>query len=517
MSSNSIHTNVGAMVALQSLNATNRALDTVQNRISTGMKVGNAKDNAAAYAIASTMRTDLSSFKAIKETLSLGQAVVATARDASEQLIDLIDQIKSKVTAAQSPAMDGSKLQADVDALINQINGIVGSAQVNGVNMLNQTPSTARFLASVDRSSTGATASYINVTSQDMRTTNGGGLTSLEGLSVLNRGDVMFSNSTVADRMEATRRLVSNVIANDGLVTIEYTDGLGILRSVSVNTTGGGSAAGRVNILNNNPTFTSLFSAAVTGANVYLGFLSRSLDQSYSVSRVLFNGSAVSATTEQMSMSFQDAPMTLGEVIDLDYNVTGTAQRIRLQVANTSTGTILDTGVTNNIRVVAVNSGVVTAWNVTGGAVATEVRTALTTGTTAFSTAAATAGTRIQSTNAGNVMAFSTADWSDSIVRMTPPVTDYGQILGRVEIALSAAVNAAAAFGSAQLRLELQEDFISKQIDSFTAGIGTIVDADMSIESARLQALQVQQQLGVQSLSIANARPQQILSLFGGR
>ncbi len=75
-------------------------------------------------------------------------------------------------------------------------------------------------------------------------------------------------------------------------------------------------------------------------------------------------------------------------------------------------------------------------------------------------------------------------------------------------------IDAAAAFGSSQGRIETQSEFISKLTDSLKSGIGALVDADMEETSARLQALQVQQQLGVQSLSIANQAPQTILSLF---
>ncbi|MEL6960653.1 MAG: flagellin, partial [Pseudomonadota bacterium] len=79
---------------------------------------------------------------------------------------------------------------------------------------------------------------------------------------------------------------------------------------------------------------------------------------------------------------------------------------------------------------------------------------------------------------------------------------------------ISQSIDAAAAFGSAQGRIETQADFISKLSDSLKSGIGAMVDANMEEASARLQALQVQQQLGIQSLSIANQAPQSILSLF---
>lgn len=86
--------------------------------------------------------------------------------------------------------------------------------------------------------------------------------------------------------------------------------------------------------------------------------------------------------------------------------------------------------------------------------------------------------------------------------------------LDGIENLIQTAIDSAAAFGSAQGRIETQADFVSSLTDALKSGIGTLVDADMEEASARLQALQVQQQLGVQALSIANQAPQSLLSLF---
>lgn len=88
--------------------------------------------------------------------------------------------------------------------------------------------------------------------------------------------------------------------------------------------------------------------------------------------------------------------------------------------------------------------------------------------------------------------------------------------LGNIEALLQTSIGAAASFGSAQGRIDTQSKFISDLSDSLKAGIGTLVDADMEETSARLQALQVQQQLSTQALSIANQAPQNLLSLFRG-
>ena len=86
--------------------------------------------------------------------------------------------------------------------------------------------------------------------------------------------------------------------------------------------------------------------------------------------------------------------------------------------------------------------------------------------------------------------------------------------LTSIETMIQTVVDAQAALGTAEKRVDLQNDFMSTLIDSFKSGIGALVDADLEEASARLQALQVQQQLGIQSLSIANQSPQSILSLF---
>ncbi|GGD12280.1 flagellin [Aquisalinus flavus] len=88
--------------------------------------------------------------------------------------------------------------------------------------------------------------------------------------------------------------------------------------------------------------------------------------------------------------------------------------------------------------------------------------------------------------------------------------------LDTIETAIQASVNAAAEFGSAEKRIDNQMEFVGKLMDSMKAGISALTDTNMEEASARLQSLQVQQQLGVQALSIANGSSQTILSLFRG-
>ena len=88
------------------------------------------------------------------------------------------------------------------------------------------------------------------------------------------------------------------------------------------------------------------------------------------------------------------------------------------------------------------------------------------------------------------------------------------QALTDIETLIDDSIDAASAFGSAQKRIDMQNEFVTTLTDSMKVGIGALTDADMEEASARLQSLQVQQQLGVQALSIANQRPQVLLGLF---
>lgn len=88
------------------------------------------------------------------------------------------------------------------------------------------------------------------------------------------------------------------------------------------------------------------------------------------------------------------------------------------------------------------------------------------------------------------------------------------EALANIEKLSQSVIQAAADFGTAQRRIDVQSTFVNNLIDAVKSGIGSLVDADMEATSAKLQALQVQQQLATQSLSIANQAPQNILALF---
>lgn len=102
------------------------------------------------------------------------------------------------------------------------------------------------------------------------------------------------------------------------------------------------------------------------------------------------------------------------------------------------------------------------------------------------------------------------AEITDSVNVAGVPAT----ALTKVESALTTVKQALSRLGTSANALETQKDFVKQLSDNLTSGVGALVDADMAEESAKLQALQTKQQLGIQALSIANQQPGSVLSLF---
>jgi len=92
--------------------------------------------------------------------------------------------------------------------------------------------------------------------------------------------------------------------------------------------------------------------------------------------------------------------------------------------------------------------------------------------------------------------------------------TQIDDFIQAADAALSEMTTAASSLGSAKSRISIQRDFVASLMSAIDRGVSTLVDADMNTESTRLNALQVQQQLGIQALSIANSSSKDLLSLF---
>ncbi|OYX57569.1 MAG: flagellin [Brevundimonas subvibrioides] len=136
---NSVNTNLGALVALQNLNATNADLAMTQTRINTGKKVSSAKDNGAIWAIAQGQRADIGALGAVKSSLDRGISSVDVGLAAGESISDLLLQLKEKALAATDKSLTTASRKAlneDFKSIRDQINTVAGNADFNGINLL---------------------------------------------------------------------------------------------------------------------------------------------------------------------------------------------------------------------------------------------------------------------------------------------------------------------------------------------------------------------------------------------
>src|SRR5689334_25433271 len=102
----SVHTNKAALTALQNLNRTNDDLGDVQNRVNSGLKIANAKDNAAVWAIAQGQRADLGALAAVRMSMERANSIASVSLAAGENVLDLLVQLKEKVVSAMDTSLD---------------------------------------------------------------------------------------------------------------------------------------------------------------------------------------------------------------------------------------------------------------------------------------------------------------------------------------------------------------------------------------------------------------------------
>ncbi|TIP22715.1 MAG: flagellin, partial [Mesorhizobium sp.] len=167
----SIMTNSAALTALQSLNNTNKQLETTQSRISTGYRVATASDNAAYWSIATSMKSDNKALSAVQDSLGLGAGKVDTAYTAINDVKDQVDLIKTKlVTARGASQEDQQKIATEIKAIQDQIKSSVTNANFAGSNLLQNDGTAAsdlNIVASYNRTGSTVTIDTIKVASAD--------------------------------------------------------------------------------------------------------------------------------------------------------------------------------------------------------------------------------------------------------------------------------------------------------------------------------------------------------------
>ncbi len=394
MTQNSLLTNTSAFVALQNLRTTNRSLAEVQNQVSTGQSVSNARDNAAIFAVSQVIESDLRSFEAIESSLNLGVSTVAVARGAAESVTEFLQDIQELVVSAQEENVDRSQIQVSVGELRDQVTSIVAAAQFNGLSLL-QGDDPVNFLSSLDRPSGGGTPTVSNIT-----------------------------------------------VARENL---ETTGGVAVAGLTQVDTTGA--------------TSTSAAAALVATAGAFTIDVNATPPAAGTVYNINIDGRRVNYTVQT------------GD------DTNAIAQGIRNALTDANLGsTLAVTGATDQAIIT----------NTTGQTVAFDVS--------------------VDDGTGGGLGALATLDVSTD--------TGASAALATIETLIQTSITASANLGASQNRIEVQTTFISTLTDNLRTGIGALTDADLEEASARLQSLQVQQQLGIQALSIANQAPQALLALF---
>ncbi|MDX0601432.1 flagellin [Sinorhizobium medicae] len=392
----SILTNNSAMAALSTLRSISSSMEDTQSRISSGLRVGSASDNAAYWSIATTMRSDNQALSAVQDALGLGAAKVDTAYSGMESAIEVVKEIKAKLVAATEDGVDKAKIQEEITQLKDQLTSIAEAASFSGENWLQADLSGGAVTKSVVGSFVRDASGSVSVKKVDYS---------------LNANSVLFD--TVGDT--------------------------GILDKVY----------------------------DVSQASVTLTVNTNGVESQHTVAAYSLE-------------SFTEA----GAEFQGNYALQGGNSYVKVE----------------NVWVRAETA--------TAGATGQEIA--------ATTTAAGTITADSWVVDVDNEPAVSVSAGQSvagiNIVGMGAAALD--ALISGVDAALTDMTSAAASLGSISSRIDLQSEFVNKLSDSIDSGVGRLVDADMNEESTRLKALQTQQQLAIQALSIANSDSQNVLSLF---
>ena len=203
----SVNTNVGAMIALENLNATSAQLQQAQNVVSTGLAVASAKDDGATWAIAQNERATASSLDAVKQSLQRGQSILDVANSAGSTISDLLTQMKEKALAASDTSLDAASkaaLNTDFKALRDQITQVVNNADFNGTNIVN---------GSVGQITSLANASGGVLTTLAQNLSLGGGIVSVTSTSTIG---TTTAASAMVGTVTTSLTAVDNALATMG-------------------------------------------------------------------------------------------------------------------------------------------------------------------------------------------------------------------------------------------------------------------------------------------------------------
>ena len=425
----SLLTNTSAMVALQTLRSINSNLEQTNNRVSTGLRVNTAADNAAYWSIATTIKSDNGALGAVTDSLSLGASTLSTTYTGLNTAVTSLNDLKNQLTTATGENVDKTKIQQTIASIQAQLKAVADGASFSGQNWLSTSDGTD-FSKTIVSSLSRDSSNQLSIGKIDVDITNirlYGDATTQFGILDKTIAITGYAADTANPPTVETSAVA--FAAADDVVSFNVVDGSGSTKLVSINQT-------------------TLANAGLSDTTIRSnGDLVAVLNQALNDAGVTGITASISGTTGNVSFSSQTG-FTIGGASD----------------AGTDTIDVNDLGLA-------------------GGS------------TAATST---------------DLDAISVAD-----IDITSSTSDQIQnYLKVVDAALSDVTDAASSIGAYQNRVTSQQNFVKALQDANTTAVGALVDANMEEESTKLKALQTQQQLAVQSLSIANASTQNILTLF---
>ena len=160
----SVNTNVGSLVALQSLGTTQRALQVVQKRVTTGNIVNDAIDNGASYAVAQRIRSDIAGLSAVNQQLGQGQAVVSIALQGATNISNTLQAARATITRLADGNLASeqrSQYSQDLSRLVGEIQNFRDNAVFNGVNLLSAGAANRNVISNANGNSITITARQI--------------------------------------------------------------------------------------------------------------------------------------------------------------------------------------------------------------------------------------------------------------------------------------------------------------------------------------------------------------------
>lgn len=479
-----INTNVASLSAQNNLNKSQSLSDQALERLSSGLRINSAKDDAAGLAISSRFDSQIRGLNVAQRNANDGISLAQTAEGALGQAGDLLQRIRElSVQSANdtNSASDRKSLQAEVTQLQSELNRIADTTNFNGRTLLNGDFTNAQFQVGANANQT------INVSVSSARGTDIGNYTTLAGGS---------------ETGTATAGVTTNAIAAQTLTI----SGNGESKDVGV--TLGDSAqviAESVNEFTANTGVTATARTESTLSNIDAGTVSFTLtgDASATIS------ATVSATdNSSLIAAINDSSATTG-ITAVAGETAGTIKLVSENGADIVFEDVVNSNAAADGFSVAGADGVAVGLDSTGAATGD----AVVSGTVEFSSS--TGFTAVTDTGTTLLSAATISGSLDSVAEIDiTTASGANDALKTIDAALQTINSQRADLGAIQNRFTSTIDAIATTSENLSAAQSRILDADFAAETAKLSKSQVLQQAGISVLAQANARPQQVLSLL---